>query len=328
MARAAESAKGHPADAVSLVVLLGVALYTLADLFSLVEPRTETLTSITLFIGSALAISLTLRHVRGRDEAHATRQLRDEVERLNERVGAHFGDDLSQVASVDIGSRLDEQLGLATSWFFRGGSGRWQRREALPRLSDGGKNVDTDYVMQILDPSDKSLCARYGAYRHRQRKRGERRHNEDDPITVRDDLLACLYAAGWHTARGRLKARVFLMPLYSPLRIDAGSSGLVISVADPEAPALLAPATGWFYQSLLDEMRQAMTEVPEALLPDGGEDLYPKEWEDVRGSHVEAMLAAIEVKRPHAATTLFQANAWSAVDYDQVASLVFLGRTQ
>lgn len=316
----------HPGDAFSLAILGALATLTVVNVISPLATEPENIANFTLLVGSALAINLTLRHARGKDEAGATRDLRQEVHGLKDRIGAYFGDEVSQVAAIDIASRLDEQLSHATAWSFRGGSGRWQRREALPRLGHEGRGVNTRYVMQILDPRDEDLCQRYATYRFAQRRKADRRAEEGRAVTVRDDLLACIFAVGWYDARARIDGSVFLMPLYSPLRIDAGSSGLVLSVANPDAPAMYAPAHSWYYQSVVDEMNQAQTEVAEIVLPAKSASFYPEEWRDVKSRHVRNMLKAVQVKSCTGEVTPLVPDSWSRVDYAKIAQLSFLDR--
>src|SRR5258708_39399961 len=70
--------------------------------------------------------------------------------------------------------------------------------------------------MQILNLYHRELCGRYASYRVRQRPPAVRRQDEDQPETVRDDILACIYAAAWYGRRTRLLPEVYLLPLFSP----------------------------------------------------------------------------------------------------------------
>ncbi len=320
-------ARTNPGDAVTGLVVLVVAGLTLADLTGELTLSQEVLGRVAVFVFCALFILVLVerqaaRHreeSRDADRASMARNLRD-IERNLTLL--HKGQ-ITEVPADDIGARLAELLASASGWHFRGGSGRWQRSNVLPalaRLTDR----DVPYVMQILNPTDPELCVRYASYRARQRPPTVRRQGGDQPETVRDDILACIYAAAWYRFRTRLQADVYLQPLYSPLRLDIGTSGLMATVADPKAPGLLGKPDGWYYQSVLDEIRQACTELPRLVLCTDPVAL-PEDRAQVDGSKVEKALAATAVVQTagHSAPLL---SGWlQQLDFGQIGKLAFTG---
>ena len=234
------------------------------------------------------------------------------------------GEKAREVPPDRVGAELTSCLSVSTEWRFRGGSGRWQLQKVLPEL--GGRTESSgSYKLQILDPGDSELCQRYARYRNTSRPEGERR--PDEMVRVREDILACIYACFWWMHRGRLRPEVHLTSLYSPIRMDIGSTGLVLTISDVARPALYAPSQGWFYSSITDDFEQACQELPRITFPATYELLCPELIRDVSEDHVRNMLGATRVNAPHINTTdrpLLDEVTLSEVNCDNVAQLVSL----
>jgi len=174
---------------------------------------------------------------------------------------------IRQVGSQEISRLLKDELVHSHSWWFRGGSGRWLRKETLPALA---LKVDDDVnvAIQILDPRDEELCRRNANYRYKQRDLDDRRPNESDPRTIQTDLLASVLAAAVHSAHSRINPEIVLLRTYSPLRIDMGDNVLLATVAAKTAPALLARQGTFFYQSIKDEIQNARHGNDTLVLPE------------------------------------------------------------
>jgi hypothetical protein len=164
--------------------------------------------------------------------------------------------DIRQVGSQEISVLLQSELAHSHSWWFRGGSGRWLRKDTLPTLALKNGD-DINVAIQILDPRDEELCRRYANYRYKQRDLSDRRPNEFDPRTIQADLLASILAAAVHSAHSRINPEVVLLRTYSPLRIDMGENALLATVASKTAPALFARRGTFLYQSIKDEIQNA-----------------------------------------------------------------------
>jgi hypothetical protein len=230
---------------------------------------------------------------------------------------------VAELASSEIRMKLNAMTPEAAGWYFKGGSGRWQRESVLPILS-GKSTREVPYRMLVLDPRDPDLCGRYARYRAKQRPENQRRAGEGNPETVRDDLLACIYAAGWYKHRTRIQAQVFLTETYSPFRYDVSDKELVITVANADSPALYASAGSWFYDYVIDEMEQAMQELPTVEIPDSGAH-YPDGPSTVSGDTVKAMLNACSVVR-QGGTPEPLMTKWTdlgEIDYKKLARLAF-----
>jgi hypothetical protein len=318
------AALAHPADAVSVALLIAIAATSVLDLFGAISVSGDFLSRSAIAIGSLLALQYI---VSQRERRSAASVLND----LNERVEGLIASREERAAVLEIESplirdKLEDLQDGSPFWYFRGGSGRWQRSSVLPALAKN-RASSTEYLMQIVDPTDEALCARYAEYRSKQRSVEVSRANEGRPEVVRDDLLACIYAAGWYGARSRVGARVFLNRLYSPVRIDIAAEGLMLTVADRKASGVFAPNGSWYYKSIVDEMREALAELPEIILPSGGEDLYPSDWTAVGEEHVKAVFN-LAVLRRGGFDGPFNPGRWAPIDYAQLAKLAFHGRRE
>ena len=317
----------NPGDAVTGLVVLVIAGLTVADLTDKLTLSQEVLARVAVFVFCALFILVLVerqaaRHreeTRDANRAAMASNLRD----IDRNLALLRKGQITEVPADDIGARLTELLDSASGWYFRGGSGRWQRSNVLPalaRLTDR----DVPYVMQILNPTDPELCVRYASYRARQRPPEVRRQGEDQPETVRDDILACIYAAAWYRFRTRLQTEVYLQPLYSPLRLDIGTSGLMATVADPKAPGLLGKPDGWYYQSVLDEIKQACTELPRLVLCADPAAL-PDDPAQVDGSRVEKALATTVIVHPAGHSDPLLKGWLQQLDFGHIGKLAFAG---
>jgi hypothetical protein len=318
----------RPEETVTYLVVISVAAITTLDMFDLITLSEGDLAHGAIFVGCLLSIAGLASRRRNRLTDARIREVHAAVSNFSDNLETILRKDgVIQISSDRIGHELERMVALTSTWHFRGGSGRWQRSGVLPKLATvTGHSVD--YAMQILDPSDQELCVRYARYRSRQRPTVVRRENEGEGTVVRDDLLACIYAVGWYRHRSRLLPHIYLSSVYSPVRIDAGSTGIMITVANPDSPALLASKDNWYYTAALDELKQTCSELPEVELP--AEDKYfPQEWGEVAGRHVQEFFSVARLQlRGLPSRTLMGDPTWLPDDWDHIAKLAFEGCIQ
>jgi hypothetical protein len=317
----------HPGEVVAPVVVSAIALVTLLDVLTEIDLSTTTLSKMAVFALCALVIGQLATQMQRRKLASEARDTLKEIVAAQRGVEQSLAS-LTRLAQayelnvVDRGQQLDDLLANTATWRFRGGSGRWQRSTVLPTLSRN-TTFDISYVMQIVDPRNRELCNRYANYRSLQRiaQGGER---DGAPEDVRADLLACVYAAAWYSTRSRIKAEVSLLRTYGPLRFDVGSEGLVITVADPFAPALYARRGGWLFNAMVDEIQRSHDELPRLHFP-RTPSLFPAEFRDVNGKHVRDALLATHVRSEDGYLAHFLDQSDDA-DFEDVARRCFRGR--
>lgn len=285
-------AKADPAGAVTgLAGVAGVGV-ALIDLFTSFELPADVPDEVFLFGMSAFLLSVyaasRLRRIRDnaerlRDERHD--QLLNQISQFVKEA------DLRQVPSAEINALLTAELGRTSGWWFRGGSGRWFRRTVLPALAE--RRVPQPVSIQILDPRDEHLCARYASYRSQQRDPADIRDNESDPRAIQTDLLACILSARVHASHSRITEDIVLLRTYSPMRIDMGSSMLLATVASQTAPALMARQQSFFYRSIKDEFESAAH--GHAVLRSNFDDRKIPRPEDMTAASARAVLEGYEV---------------------------------
>lgn len=231
--------------------------------------------------------------------------------------------EIRQIPGDRIGEVLDQLLSSSNQWHFRGGSGRWQLETVLPELS-ARRDLPSRYVMQIIDPLDDELCERYGQYRARSRTPDKAPSVSDGPRLVRRDILACVYAAGWYQFYSQIRPEITLLRTYSPIRIDCGNTGLMVTIANKASPGLWVSSGTWYYRSIVDELEQ-LEEVSRRLkLPREG-DVYPPDLNEVTADHVKTMLSLVKARTPSGEDSLFlteERAAGADIDYASIASKV------
>jgi hypothetical protein len=324
--------RGHPGDVVAAVVVGAVAVITLLDLLGAFKLSPEILARLAVFALSAFAVGQLAEQFRNQrmsvsqDEKLTTllngqqtaNQSLSEIHRISE---LRLTEQTSELTVQQREEQLQNLLRQTTFWVFRGGSGRWQRSTVLPTLAKI-KTADINYRMQLVDVRNIDLVKRYAAYRAKQAQ--HLGPPDGTPEDVHMDLLACVYAAAWYNARTRIRAEISLMSTYSPLRYDAGSHGLVVTVADPNAPALFAHERGWLYAAVLDDIQRAHEELPRIVLPEGPAASFPA-FESLTAKEVRDVLLATNVKSRNGRPTRLISET-DHVDYGNVASRCFMAR--
>ncbi|PZS30482.1 MAG: hypothetical protein DLM59_11215 [Pseudonocardiales bacterium] len=313
-------------DAIAGVVAVVVGVLTILDLLDVLQLAQGFLAHAAVFVACGLTVYLLVdrdirRHTEARRDAVIAQIAKMQADMAEQIALIGAGAEAIEVPPSEIGPTVRAILKNTTTWHFRGGSGRWQRHVVLPALA-AVTDHDIGYVMQVINPSDRDLCARYAAYRARQRVAEYRRDNEGAPETIRDDILSCLYAVAWHSETSRIKPEIYLLPLYSPVRYDIGSEALIASVARSTARGLYAKAGGWYYASVLDEIVQACSEVPRVIMP-VDPAFYPLVRGQVDADHVRGALRAATVLHPTGRSEPLLTDWSGSTDFAHIATLVF-----
>ena len=165
------------------------------------------------------------------------------------------------------------------------------------------------------------MCESYAAYRRLARQPSQRLPKEDADA-IRNEILATLYAIGWYRHHSRIRPDIALMNSYSPIRVDIGSDGAVLTVANSLEPALLAPKGSFLYTAVKDEIEQASLVLPRVEVP-ADSTFFPADRAEVSGGTVESALAGMIVFTPGAAETESVTHGMGTVDFQAVADRVF-----
>ncbi|WP_255769470.1 hypothetical protein [Pseudarthrobacter sulfonivorans] len=217
-----------------------------------------------------------------------------------------------------IESELDALLASETAsvWKFRGGSGRWQRSRVLPSLTRI-KTRDVTYKMLILDPRNNALCSQYAKYRNTHRKNGAT--EQATAASVKNDLLACIISAAWHSARSRITPFLYLNQTYSPLRVDLSNAGAMMTVSDLSSPGLFCRPESWFYQSLDDELERSLDQSPKIDFQHNEMELHSADALTVE--HTESILRNTHISTPRGLERLVPDSQLAGLDVAEITRL-------
>jgi hypothetical protein len=266
-----------------LAAAIAVVLSLLGG-FGIIAFSTTLVRSAAIFIGGLILLALI---AQAQQQADLQSSVQSTVRTLTD-----LHDEIHQVPPDEIGDSLNRLLAESTTWLFRGGSGRWLRMRTLPELSER-TDRDVTVLIHLLDPRDEILCSEYARYRCGSRQPDDIRPGEEDPRTIQADILASIFAAGWYAAHSRVRAKIVLIRTYSPLRLDVGSTGLFVTIADKRSPGLYCSEASWYYNSIQDELNEAIHGHCEVNLP--VREAFPVHQEDVTAEAVRACLAQTQV---------------------------------
>lgn len=280
----------HPGDATTLVVVLVSVVLVVFEVFGDAVPLAWVVAAL-VALASTLSISFVSDRQQQRRANEALGVIEAEVSALSRARSVR------EVGPKEIPQNLERMLDAANDWTFKGGSGRWQRSTVLPRLASITSR-SVHYRMQLIDPFNEKLCAAYGQYRTIQRA-ATRPARPDSGRQIQLEVLACIYATAWYAKNSRLQPTVSLVNAFSPLRVDAGGDGLLVTVADLAQSALYAANNSWYYESIVDEFEQVEKHGGKLELPQGTTILQRNTGADAK-RFFDAMLTVNSVSAPEA----------------------------
>jgi hypothetical protein len=155
---------------------------------------------------------------------------------------------LEPVDPKQINPLLKEAALKSINWTFRGGMGRYTRAETLPVLVRRGRDSGTRRKIRIMliDPDNARTCHSYASYRNglASGSKGERLTADQ----VRDQILATIIAAtraGF--AESMVDVELFVLPVWSVVRIDISDQYVIVTSEDRREPGLRADNGTHFY---------------------------------------------------------------------------------
>lgn len=276
----------------ALTAAIGIGLAIL-DWTDRLDIKSHFTVSFLVFAAGVVLVGFLVEAERRRSTAVELDDLKKSLEKARSTFAeAHDTLAARQIPGSSVSETLDGILASSAIWLFRGGSARYQRGDVLPKLAKVTA-TDVPYQIQILDPRDANLCAAYADYR-RQARPADRKLATEDASAIKNEILATLYAVGWYRHQSRIRPVVALVNSYSPIRIDIGTTGAVMTVASHIEPGLLAPAGSFLYAAIKDEIEQATNVLPRVDLPTDA-NLYPSDESAVTAPIVEAALTRMTV---------------------------------
>jgi hypothetical protein len=160
--------------------------------------------------------------------------------------------------------REHEQARVRTDrWMFKGGTGTYTRAMTLPLCVENARRErrSLQVRLEILDPTNTALCARYAGYRKSQSPGPDGTGEPWTTERTQKEAFATVLAAHWYQqAFQPLDIGVGLTSTMSIFRFDMSESRLIITQDDPRFPAIIISNTSPLYESYATELRVSMSQ--------------------------------------------------------------------
>jgi hypothetical protein len=130
-------------------------------------------------------------------------------------------------------------------WVFKGGTGTYLRAVTLPACVDAARKEHRPIEVQfeIIDPTDRELCARYAAFRASLEPGPDGTGEYWTLDRTRKEAFATVLAACWHRQHFTLlKISGGLSSVMTTFRTDMSSSHVIITQESSTSPALVVEA--------------------------------------------------------------------------------------
>src|SRR6266508_863839 len=199
---------------------------------------------------------------------------------------------IAGVASQDV---LSNAMVATDRWVYKGGTGTLRRAGTLPT---NGENALKDkkprrITIEILDPTNVDVCARYGRHRAALAPGPDRFGEAWTTQRVRNESYATILAASYHRYRhALLDIQLGLCGTMSAFRYDLSSIYILITQEDGTAPALKAMSGTFFYDSYEVDLRLSFEQSRHLDLAAGDAILDP---DTVTESEVRKLFEALGV---------------------------------
>lgn len=158
-----------------------------------------------------------------------------QIEHVNQSLTAlhdstRHAAELHHIHASDISLELERAMAVATFWRYKGGTGTYLRAETLPRLSESFVRRREVWI-EIIDPSDLSVCKRYADYRRRLKHPRSVTDQRDawSPRRVRIQAYATVLAAAWFNQHRNLRIHLGLSRQMSTLRYEMSSESFIVN---------------------------------------------------------------------------------------------------
>lgn len=168
-------------------------------------------------------------------------------------------DALSKLSLVQVLNDTDVRKALTAAWsdtdrwHFKGGTGAYLRKATLPECLESSSRRKSRLLarLELVDPTDEAACRRYAAS-HNTLWTDATRWTED---RVKHNTFATILAVCWFKQRyGLFDVDLRLSPVTTTFRWDMSSRWIMITEADPTAPALMVEKGSFYYDRWSTEL--------------------------------------------------------------------------
>jgi len=241
---------------IALAVTVLVSILGLADVVSM-----RLLDSaVVLTLATLAAVLLHDRISRGTAEDKVSGEVasaNSAIAELPLRIAA--GTAVKALVGAEIGSALEEARQNTDRWFFKGATGTFVRLVTLPKcVEDARRNRRALTVrLEILDPTDIQLCARYVRLYQSLAESTDAPENRWTTEETRAELFATILAACWYRQKFRelLDVEIALSSAVTTFRWELSSKSVIMTQRGPHFPALAIESSHPYYDCWSAELR-------------------------------------------------------------------------
>ena len=155
------------------------------------------------------------------------------------------------LTGAQVGAELAAARDGTTVWRFRGGTGTYLRAVTLPELVRSARqNRRTlDVKIEIIDPSDQELCARYANFRNTLQTHAGADGEEWTVERTRKEAYSTILAAYWYKQRyALLTIAVGISSRMTTFRWDMSDRAVIVTQEDPAGQALVFAADKTYFR--------------------------------------------------------------------------------
>jgi hypothetical protein len=163
---------------------------------------------------------------------------------------------IEPVEPKTINDLLKASTATSTTWTFRGAMGRYTRAETLPAIIKRARvsGVRRRLRLMILDPDNPRACRGYAEYRNGVAS-SSKAQSPLTEITVRNQILATILAATKTSlTESMIDIEIYLVPMWSVVRIDLSDEYVILTSEDPREPGLRVDRGSHFYGTYSKEL--------------------------------------------------------------------------
>ncbi|MGH3718369.1 MAG: hypothetical protein ACRDRI_05895 [Pseudonocardiaceae bacterium] len=206
------------------------------------------------------------------------------------------------VTGIEVSQELAEARRHTQLWGFKGGTGTYLRAVTIKECIEHAQREHRPLHMrlEIIDPTDDALCARYAQFRSSLTSRPD---GTGEPWTferTRKESFATVLAACWYRQRTTfLSIEVGLSKVMTTLRWDLSSYKMIITMEDPSGTALIIAKDKPYYRAYSRELAASFQQTRRVELNKAGE---PRLSEEPTIEETRKLFTMLELELPRSFT--------------------------
>jgi hypothetical protein len=196
---------------------------------------------------------------------------REDLSRKLDRILDKSGP-VRMLSGREINQAFTEARRSTDLWVFKGGTGRYVRAVTFPECYRIARerHHDLEVRLEILDPTDSSVCERYAHFRRSMIAGADHTSEEWTTQRTQEELYATILAACWYRERfDQRNIRIGLTNIMSTFRYDMSEGSLIITQDDGNS-SLFIPQDSSFYRRFKAELSRSLDQARQVPLERAG----------------------------------------------------------